>query len=46
VNGTTRRLQAGSVVVIPSNVTHAGKTLTDCEIVDAFYPVREDFKKL
>lgn len=46
MNGITRRLNAGSVVIIPSNVTHSGKTFTDCEIVDAFYPVREDFKKL
>jgi quercetin dioxygenase-like cupin family protein len=39
------RLEAGEVVVIPSNVPHSGKAITLCRIVDVFHPVREDFVK-
>lgn len=42
--GETRTLTAGAVVNIPSNVKHAGKAITPCKIIDAFYPVREDYK--
>ena len=34
----------GDVVTIPSEVFHAGKALQECEIIDVFQPVREDFK--
>jgi quercetin dioxygenase-like cupin family protein len=39
-------LQPGTVVVIPSNVPHSGLALTDCQLLDIFTPVREDFKNL
>jgi quercetin dioxygenase-like cupin family protein len=39
-------LSAGSVFIIPSNTVHSGKSITDCEIVDVFNPVREDYAKL
>jgi quercetin dioxygenase-like cupin family protein len=42
VNGTTRILHPGIIAVIPSNAVHSGKAITDCEITDVFYPVRED----
>lgn len=45
LDGETRTLGAGSVVNIPSNVKHAGKAITNCKIIDAFYPVREDYRK-
>jgi quercetin dioxygenase-like cupin family protein len=45
VAGEARTLSAGTVVVIPSNVPHAGRALTDCRIIDAFHPVREDYRK-
>ncbi len=37
-------LQAGQVVVIPSNVPHSGRAITKCRILDVFHPVREDFR--
>jgi quercetin dioxygenase-like cupin family protein len=40
-----RVLKAGMVATIPSNVPHTGKALTQCYLVDVFYPVREDLKK-
>lgn len=43
--GETRTLRAGSVVVIPGNVKHAGKAITPCRIIDAFYPARDDYRK-
>ena len=44
VGEKTRILESGSVVVIPPDVIHGGKALTDCRIIDVFYPVREDFR--
>jgi quercetin dioxygenase-like cupin family protein len=44
VGGEHLLLEAGQVVVIPSNVPHSGKALTHCRILDVFNPVREDFK--
>lgn len=43
VNDESAVLEAGSVVVIPSNVMHSGKALTSCRIIDVFYPVRTDY---
>ena len=31
------------IAVIPSNKPHSGKAITDCEIVDVFNLVREDY---
>ncbi len=45
LDGDKRILKAGSVVNIPSNVKHSGKAITNCKIIDAFYPVREDYRK-
>lgn len=33
-----------SVTVIPSNMPHSGRALTDCKILDVFQPVREDYR--
>jgi quercetin dioxygenase-like cupin family protein len=44
VGAEERLLRAGDVAVIPSNVPHSGKALTDCRIIDVFSPVREDYR--
>jgi quercetin dioxygenase-like cupin family protein len=44
INGTTHILVPGDIAVIPSKASHVGKALTDCFILDVFYPVREDYK--
>ncbi len=44
IAGETQVLKPGQVAVIPSNVPHSGKALTKCVLIDAFYPVREDYK--
>lgn len=44
IDGTTRRLIAGSIAIIPSNAVHSGVAITDCRIIDAFYPIREDYR--
>lgn len=36
-------LKAGDTAVIPSHTKHEGLALTPCKIIDAFYPVREDY---
>jgi len=44
ITGDTRKLVQGSVAIIPSNALHSGKAITDCRIIDAFYPIREDYR--
>jgi quercetin dioxygenase-like cupin family protein len=44
VGGDTRVLEPGSVAVIPSNIPHGGKALSNCRLIDAFHPVREDYQ--
>ena len=44
INGETQILEEGVAAVIPSNTRHSGIALTDCKLIDVFYPVREDYK--
>ena len=39
-------MKANHCYSIPSGVSHSGKAITDCKIVDTFYPVRDDYKKI
>ena len=43
VAGKTTVLRAGMVGVIPPNAVHSGKALTNCRVMDAFHPLREDY---
>ena len=44
IAGETEVLSAGEVTAIPSHTLHSGKALTACRIMDAFHPVREDYR--
>ncbi len=44
VAGEAEILDRGSVAVIPPNSTHSGKAITKCRVIDAFHPVREDYR--
>jgi quercetin dioxygenase-like cupin family protein len=45
VDGEARNMTPGQVAVIPGNVPHSGKAVTDCKVIDVFSPVREDYRK-
>jgi quercetin dioxygenase-like cupin family protein len=45
VAGERRLLKPGMAAVVPSNVKHRGKALTACRLIDAFYPVREEYRR-
>jgi quercetin dioxygenase-like cupin family protein len=44
VDGVPHQLIRGKVFVLPSNVPHAARAVTDCYVIDVFHPVREDFR--
>ncbi|RFM27595.1 cupin domain-containing protein [Deminuibacter soli] len=46
IDGETVVLEPGKIVVIPPHVKHGGKAITDCKLLDVFYPVREDYRSL
>ena len=45
VDGQTRELQPGEIVVIPPDVVHSGHSITASRVIDIFSPVREDLKE-
>ncbi|MBN2399279.1 MAG: cupin domain-containing protein [Candidatus Aminicenantes bacterium] len=45
IDGVATILKPGQVAVIPGGVPHCGRAVTACEIIDVFYPIREDYKK-
>lgn len=44
VDGETEVLRPGRIAVIPANTPHSGRAVTDCEMIDVFSPVREDYQ--
>lgn len=44
VGEETRLLAPGTAALIPGGVTHGGRTLTACRVIDVFSPVREDYR--
>lgn len=44
VSGERHVLAPGKVMVLPPNVPHAGRAITDVYVIDVFHPVREDFR--
>jgi len=44
VDGETKILTENDVVVIPSNSVHSGRAISDCQLLDVFHPVREDYR--
>ena len=44
IGGVTQVLEPGVITLIPSNVVHSARALTNCKVVDIFNPVREDYK--
>ena len=43
IDGDSQCLTSGSIGVIPSNAVHSGRAITDCRLLDIFFPVREDY---
>jgi len=43
VNDVPQILDTNTFAVIPSNVFHSGRAITDCKLIDVFNPVRQDF---
>ena len=44
IGGETQVLRPGIVGIIPPNAVHSGRALTPCRIIDAFHPIREDYR--
>jgi len=44
LDGETDVLELGRIAVIPPNTPHSGRAQTECEIIDVFSPVREDYR--
>ena len=44
VAGESRVLTPGQVAVIPGNIPHSGRAITNCRLLDAFQPARDDYR--
>lgn len=44
LDGQSHHLVAGDVLVIGSNVPHAGKATQNARILDVFHPCRDDYR--
>lgn len=44
INGNKKYIKPGDIAIIPPNIKHSGKSISECYIIDVFYPIREDYK--
>lgn len=44
VDGESRVLEPGMIAVIPSDISHSGRAITACKLLDAFHPCRDDYR--
>jgi quercetin dioxygenase-like cupin family protein len=44
IGDETIQMKTGDVARVPSNVWHKAKAVSDCKVINFFYPMREDFK--
>ena len=44
IEGEKHVLHPGMAAVLLANIPHHGRALTACRLLDAFYPVREDYR--
>jgi quercetin dioxygenase-like cupin family protein len=44
VEGVRHQLTPGQVFVIPPDARHSGRAVTACRVLDAFAPVRDDYR--
>ena len=44
LDGERRRLSQGTAAVVSPNAVHSGKAITDCRLIDVFYPIRMDYR--
>ncbi len=44
LDGETAIYNPGDIVPIASNLSHSGKALTPCKLMDIFSPAREEYK--
>jgi quercetin dioxygenase-like cupin family protein len=44
IGGEKMLFTAGTVHVIPSNTPHSAIARTDCKVIDAFSPARDDYR--
>jgi quercetin dioxygenase-like cupin family protein len=45
IGGKACLLTSGMYYIIPANTPHSAIAKTDCRLIDAFCPVREDYKQ-
>lgn len=43
IGNETIEMRAGSVARVPSNMPHSAIAVTDCKVINIFYPARRDF---
>ncbi len=46
IGNETKIMKQGMTALIPSNIPHSVKAISDCQLLDCFIPVREDFKSI